>query len=112
MDPATRRGFWGQVTDVTGLQSGRVIVATNHRRPPLETRVLLSEDGGKTFDESGNLELWGIEPTQTRSAPEWAKKRDVVENALDSYHFFTFGTPSVTQLPEGKIVVAFYVSKE
>ena len=35
-----------------------------------------------------------------------------MENALDSYHFFTFGTPSVTQLPDGAIVVAFYVSEE
>ncbi len=104
--------FWGQVTDVASLQSGRVIAVTNHRRRPQGIRALLSDDGGQSFDEPGHVELWGIEPAQVRSAPVLAKRRDQVENALDSYHFFTFGTPSVTQLPDGVIVVAFYVSEE
>ena len=105
-------GFWGQVTDVAGLHSGRVVAVTNHRRPPLGIRVVLSDNGGQWFDESAHVELWGTDPAQVRSAPVLAKRRDVVENALDSYHFFTFGTPSVTQLPSGEIVVAFYVTEE
>ena len=54
----------------------------------------------------------GVEPAQVRSAPVLAKPRDRVENLLDAYHFFTFGTPSVTQLSDGTIVVAFYVTEE
>lgn len=105
-------GFWGQVTDVAGLRSGRIVAVTNHRRPPLGIRAVLSDDGGQWFDESAHVELWGTEPARIRSAPVLAKKRDRVEDALDSYHFFTFGTPSVTQLPSGEIVVAFYVTEE
>ena len=105
-------GFWGQVTDVCALQSGRVIAVTNHRRDPLGIRALLSEDGGATFDETAHVELWGIEPAQIRSAPLLAPRRDVVENVMHSYHHFTFGTPSVTQLSDGTIVAAFYVTEE
>jgi hypothetical protein len=105
-------GFWGQVTDLHGLQSGRVVAVTNHRREPLGVRAVLSEDGGASFDEENCVELWGIEPARVRSAPVLAKKRDLVENILDSYHHFTFGTPSVTQLSDGTIVVAFYVTEE
>ena len=104
--------FWGQVTSVAALQSGRIVATTNHRRPPLGVRILLSDDGGRSFDEANHLELWGIEPAAVRSAPVLAKRRDQVENALDAYHFFTFGTPSVTQLPNGDIVAAFYVTEE
>ena len=105
-------GFAGQVTDVLALQSGRVIAASNHRRAPAGVRALLSEDGGGHFDEAGHVELWGIEPATVRSAPVLAKRRDVVADALDSYHFFTFGTPTVTQTPNGTIVVGFYVTEE
>lgn len=105
-------GFWGQVTDVCGLQSGRVVAITNHRRTPLGIRALLSEDGGVTFDEAGHLELWGLDPAKTRSAPVLAPKRDVVEGVMQAYHHFTFGTPSVTQLSDGTIVAAFYVTEE
>jgi hypothetical protein len=92
--------------------SGRVIAVTNHRRPPYGVRALLSDDGGETFDEQNHLELWGIEPATVRNAPVLAKRRDRVENALEAYHFFTFGTPTVTQVPDGTIVVAFYVTEE
>lgn len=108
----TDAGFWGQVTDIHGLQSGRVVAVTNHRREPLGVRALLSEDGGASFDEENGVDLWGVEPAQVRSAPVLAKPRDRVENLLEAYHFFTFGTPSVTQLSDGTIVVAFYVTEE
>ena len=100
------------MTVVAGLESGRVIAVTNHRREPHGVRALLSEDGGARFDESGHVELWGIEPAKVRSAPLLAKRRDLTEDLLDSYHFFTFGTPCVTQLTDGTIVVAFYVTEE
>jgi hypothetical protein len=105
-------GVWGQVTDAAGLHSGRVIAVTNHRREPMGVRAVLSEDGGVSFDEGNHVELWGIEPARVRSAPVLSKKRDLVENILDSYHHFTFGTPTVTQLSDGTIVAAFYVTEE
>ena len=105
-------GFWGQVTDVCSLQSGRVVAVSNHRREPFGIRAVLSDNGGATFDEANHLELWGVVPAQVRSAPVLAPKRDLVENVMHSYHHFTFGTPSVTQLSDGTIVVAFYVTEE
>ena len=105
-------GFWGQVTDIHGLQSGRVIAVTNHRREPMGVRAVLSDDGGASFAEEHHVELWGIEPARVRNAPVLSKKRDLVESVLDSYHHFTFGTPSVTQLSDGIIVAAFYVTEE
>ena len=105
-------GFWGQVTDVCALHSGRVLAVTNHRRAPLGVRAVLSEDGGRSFDETRHVELWGIEPARVRSAEVLARKRDLVTNALASYHHFTFGTPSTTQLPDGTIIVVFYVTEE
>lgn len=105
-------GVWGQVTDVLGLQSGRVIAVTNHRREPMGVRAVLSDDGGASFDEEHHLELWGIDPARVRSAPVLSTKRDLVEDAFDSYHHFTFGTPSITQLADGTIIVAFYVTEE
>ena len=112
MERTGRRGFWGQVTDILGLHSGRVLAVTNHRREPLGVRALLSENGGVSFDEAGHLELWGIEPARVRSAPVLAMRRDTVADVLHAYHHFTFGTPSVTQLSDGTIVAAFYVTEE
>ena len=105
-------GFWGQVTSIAALNSGRVIAVTNHRRDPHGVRAVLSDDGGASFAEADHVELWGIEPARTRNAPVLAKRRDVQENVLESYHFFTFGTPTVTQLSSGVIVAAFYVTEE
>ena len=104
--------FWGQVTDPCRLRSGRVIAVTNHRRNPLGIRALLSEDDGASFDEPGHVELWGVEPAKVRSAPVLAPRRDGEQDIMESYHHFTFGTPSVTQLSDGTIVVAFYVTEE
>lgn len=105
-------GFWGQVTSVAALRSGRVVAVTNHRRDPFGVRALLSDDDGARFDEADHLELWGLEPAQVRGAPVLARRRDLEQNLLESYHFFTFGTPSVTQLSDGVIVAAFYVTEE
>ena len=66
-----------------------MIAVTNHRREPMGIRAVLSEDGGASFDEAGQVELWGIEPARVRSAPVLSKRRDLVENVLDSYHHFT-----------------------
>ena len=105
-------GFWGQLTPVQGLRSGRVLAVTNHRRPPLGIRALLSEDCGASFDEPGLLEIWGVEPAQVHSAAELAPRQDVVEAPLQAYHHFTFGTPAIAQLSDGVIVVAFYVTEQ
>lgn len=105
-------GFWGQRTDICTLQSGRVLAVTNHRRSPLGIRALLSADDGTTFDEAQHIEIWGVDPARIRSAPTAASRQDVVENVLDSYHHFTFGTPASAQLSDGTIVVAFYVTEE
>lgn len=51
-------------------------------------------------------------PAELCSAPVLAKRQYQVQNALDSYHFFTFGPPSVTQFSDGVIVATFYVSQE
>lgn len=105
-------GFWGQVTVGQFLTNDRVIALTNHRRDPYGIRAVLSEDGGRSFDESGHVELWGIIPAKTRSAPILAPIRDVVEDPLKAYHHFTFGTPTVTVLPDGIILAAFYVTEQ
>lgn len=105
-------GFWGQVTDVCGLVSGGVLAVTNHRRSPLGVRALLSGDGGASFCQEEYCELWGIDPPTIRSAPMLADRRDSSKNALDAYHHFTFGTPSVTQMSDGMIIVAYYVTEE
>ena len=105
-------GFWGQLTEPCTLADGRVLAVTNHRRQPMGIRALISEGDGTTFDESSHVELWGVDPARIRSAPVLAPKRDRVENALESYHHFTFGTPSIAQLPDGTVVVAFYVTEE
>jgi hypothetical protein len=97
---------------VCGLASGRVVAVTNHRRAPLGVRAVLSEDGGRCFDESDHVELWGFEPARVRNAPVQTRRRDTVADALDAYHHFTFGTPSVTQLPDGTLLAVFYVTEE
>ncbi len=109
--PPRDAGFWGQVTDILALRSGRVLAVTNHRRPPLGIRAILSDEGGERFDEAAAVELWGLEPGRTRSAPALAADRDVSDNAPQAYHHFTFGTPSIAQLGDGTIVVAFYVTE-
>jgi len=105
-------GFWGQRTAIFTLQSGRVLAVTNHRRPPLGIRALLSEADGTTFHEAEHVELWGVAPAVVRAAPTLAAQQDNEQDALNAWHFFTFGMPSITQLSDGTIVVAYYVTEE
>ncbi|MBI85095.1 MAG: hypothetical protein CMJ81_18020 [Planctomycetaceae bacterium] len=60
----------------------------------------------------GEGRLFSLATASVRNAPVFADKRDVVANALEACHHFTFATPSVTQLSDGTIVAAFYVTEE
>ena len=110
---ATRdSGFWGQRTALCALRSGRVLAVTNHRRAPFGIRAHLSGVDGTTFSEPDHVEVWGVEPATIRTAPVLAAKQDVEQEVLTSWHFFTFGTPSIAQLSDGTIVVLYYVTEE
>ncbi len=105
-------GFWGQRTALLTLNDGRVLAVTNHRRKPLGIRVLVSDLDGTKFNEPNHLEIWGIEPAAVRTAPTLAAKQDTEEDALNAWHYFTFGAPAAAQCSDGTIVVAYYVTEE
>ena len=63
-------------------------------------------------NEQEDVELRGVKPANVRSAPLLADKRKFDADALDAHHPFMFGTPPVTQLSDGTIVVAFEVTEE
>ena len=105
-------GFWGQRTELLTLHDGRVLAVTNHRREPYGIRALVSNTDGISFREDDHVEIWGMEPARVRTAPVLAARKDVEQDALHSWHHFTFGTPAAAQLSDGTIVITYYVTEE
>jgi sialidase-1 len=85
-----RTSLWGFPADVIQLQDGRVLAVYGYRRAPWGVRAAISEDGVTWHvDDELVLREGGAAPT-------------------DFHQYWHIGYPSVAQLTDGTVVVAYH----
>lgn len=80
--------IWGFPSHVLELQDGRLLCAYGYRRPPFGVRATLSSDGGKTWDIGHEIVIRADGGTSD------------------------LGYPVSIQLPDGRILMAYYFNQE
>jgi hypothetical protein len=99
-------GIAGQIAAPLGLPDGRLFMAYVHRHDPPSLRALLSEDGGRNWQE----ELVFYEKRRG-SESGMAGRREFADYWADM-SIWTFGHPAAVLLPGGDVLVAHYAGDE
>jgi sialidase-1 len=101
--PPKRTSLWGYPADVMQLNDGRVLAVYGHRKEPWGVRGSISEDG-LTWDISNEFVIreGGV------PLPLMGKGARVLLDALIIQQYWHIGYPSVTQLKDGTVVVAYH----
>lgn len=101
--PPKRTPLWGYPADVMQLKDGRVLAVYGYRKEPWGVRGCVSEDG-LTWDISNEFVIreGGV------PLPLMGKGARVLLDALIIQQYWHIGYPSVTQLKDGTVVVAYH----
>lgn len=101
--PPKRTALWGYPADVMQLKDGRVLAVYGYRKEPWGVRGCISEDG-LTWDIANEFVIrkGGI------ARPATATDINPLINSLNMMQYWHIGYPSVTQLEDGTVVVAYH----
>ena len=86
----------GELSRLTELKNGQLLCAYNDRKKPAGIKAVLSSDRGKSWNTAETATIW--------DAAELVGKN----NPFVDFLAFDFGMPSLQQLSDGTIAVAFY----
>jgi hypothetical protein len=101
--PPERTALWGFPADVMQLQDGRVLAVYGYRREPWGVRGCVSEDGLSWDIENEFV----IKEGGAAASPRDAKVTTGIER-LVHMQYWHIGYPTVTQLDDGTIIVAYH----
>jgi BNR repeat-like domain len=97
-------GLPGQHTQPLSLGGARLVAVYSHRQDPPGIRAVLSDDFGRTWDRSTEIEVYaseaGAEPGSGRARPQADYWSDMGA--------WQFGHPRGAVLPNGEVLVVFY----
>ncbi len=101
--PPKRTALWGYPADVIQLKDGRVLAVYGYRKAPWGVRGCVSKDG-LTWDVKNEFVIseGGI------AKPATATGINPLINSLNMMQYWHIGYPSVTQLEDGTVVVAYH----
>jgi sialidase-1 len=101
--PPKRTSLWGYPADVMQLKDGRVLAVYGYRKVPWGVRGCVSEDG-LTWDVANEFVIreGGI------AKPATATDINPLINSLNMMQYWHIGYPTVTQLADGTVVVAYH----
>jgi len=94
----------GQHCQPVAIGGDRLVAVYSHRRNPPGIRAIQSNDFGATWDETGEVEVYGSEAGDEPAAAGAASERDYW-NAMGAWQF---GHPRGVALPDGQVFVVFY----
>jgi hypothetical protein len=101
--PPKRSPLWGYPADVMQLRDGRVLAVYGYRKDPWGVRGCVSNDG-LTWDIKNEFVIreGGI------AKPATASDINPLINSLNMMQYWHIGYPSVTQLEDGTVLVAYH----
>lgn len=101
--PPKRSALWGYPADVMQLRDGRVLAVYGYRKTPWGVRGCLSDDG-LTWDKRNEFVIreGGI------ATPATATDINPLIDSLNMMQYWHTGYPTVTQLEDGTVVVAYH----
>lgn len=88
--------FVGELSRPIELENGQILCVYNDRKKPAGIKAVFSSSRGASWNTTETSTIW--------DAAELAGKN----NPFADFLAFDFGMPSVQQLPDGTIAVAFY----
>jgi hypothetical protein len=97
-----------QVISPLSLGDGTLLAAGNVRTPPEGIRLLQSLDAGATWSDTP-IQLWDARQLKVTGAPLPIAAAPGGDNVIwDALPSFTFGSPELTRLPDGDVLLTYY----
>ena len=100
----TATGVAGQHTQPISLGGDRLVAVYSHRGDPPGIRAILSDDFGRTWDRSTDLEVYASDAGAEPGSHDARAQRDYW-NDMGKWQF---GHPRGARLPSGDVLVVFY----
>ena len=104
-------GMLGQLTIPLVLDEQTLITACNFRQPPEGIRLWISRNQGQSFDQEDPVQMWDPRLGEISGKPvtpkSEARRNDGIWDALEK---FTFGTPGLMALEDGRILLTYYAT--
>ena len=97
-------GIAGQIAAPLPLRDGRLLCFYVHRHDPPSMRLVMSNDGGQTWDATNELVVY--ESGRGREAGMGESRKDA-EYWADMFRW-TFGHPKAIELADGRVLLAWY----
>ncbi len=101
-------GHLGQITAPLVVAGDSVIAASNYRWPPQGIRLWQSRDRGETWPVGESLQMWDADQKQMLAQPLQVGEQSQNDSVWDALPGFTFGTPDLTALPDGTVLLTYY----
>ena len=102
-------GLQGQVAQPIPLPDGRLLAFYVHRHAPPSLRLIVSEDGGKTWDRSGETAIYesgGGKQKGLNGESDYAQYWD------DMLTNWNFGHPTGVVLNDGTVLLGYYAGND
>jgi len=100
-------GIPGQVTAPLLLPSGDILIATNHRMPPVGNHLWLWPKGDPLKAVRPVL-MWSARDEEILAEPITETLASHVDGVWDELSAFTFGTPDLVNLRDGSVLMTYW----
>lgn len=101
-------GHLGQITAPLALGVDAVLAASNYRWPPQGIRLWLSPDQGLHWPVEESVQMWDAGERRLLGQAVPLAERHGTGGVWDALRTFTFGTPDLTLLPDGTVLLTYY----
>jgi hypothetical protein len=104
-------GYLGQIVHPLVLDDNTVLAASNYRWDPHGIYLWLSPDRGLTWPAKSAVRMWDPDRNQLVAEPAELTEdqiKDLDVNIWKALALFNFGTPDLTALPDGTILLTYY----
>jgi len=97
----------GQISQPLELPSGLVISVCNHRQSPEGSQLWWSRDAGSTWRDRP-IQMWDVRESRVTAQPADERATTKTEDVWDELPSFSFGTPALTLLDDGTVLLTYY----
>ena len=105
-------GYLGQITAPLVIAGDTVLAISNYRWPPQGSRLWVSRDRGVTWPVEESVLMWDADQRRMLARPAPVQDRGANEGVWDALATFSFGTPDLTALPDGTVLLTYYAETD